>query len=136
MFYIHDFGKVELYNKKHALIKSIEIKQFSLKVQYLPIYGMYVNSTRETGVLSNILFIVTRVVSNIGKAKSNVGTSRVAKILVSLPLNSKDKIDSMRPIKRLPLSPIKIFAGLKLNTKNPKHAPNSDIETMKIVSLF
>jgi hypothetical protein len=34
-----------------------------------------------------------------------------------------DRMERLKPIRRLPESPRKIFAGLKLYRKNPKSAP-------------
>lgn len=52
-----------------------------------------------------------------------------------LPFRSIDIIDKLYPKKLAPVSPINVFAGLKLNGKNPKVAPDkADIRIIAAIS--
>jgi hypothetical protein len=65
---------------------------------------------------------MTNVVSNIGRAKITIGMAKVkADVFVNLSFNPITARRNPRNI--LPVSPMKIFAGLKLYRRNPKQLP-------------
>lgn len=71
-------------------------------------------------------------VSNIGIASIIIGAIRTKAVYV-LATPSIDIIASEKPIKFEPVSPINVFAGLKLNGRNPTILPaNAVINTIAI----
>ena len=64
-------------------------------------------------------------VSIIGTANTTIGAPKVKNVEVLNPKPNKEITDNMKPINKAPQSPMNIFAGWKLNTKNPPMDPAS-----------
>ncbi len=74
------------------------------------------------GFLFIYLLIIANVVSNIGRPNANTGTANATTAtLFTIP--ETDVTASIYPSNKEPVSPMKIFAGLKLKGKNPSEAP-------------
>ena len=69
-----------------------------------------------------ILLIIANITSNIGNPKTITGNTITAAVYV-LATPKIDTIASINPKKFDPTSPINVFAGEKLNGKNPTIAP-------------
>lgn len=69
-----------------------------------------------------ILLIIAHNVSKIGKPNAISGNTITTAVYV-LAIPRIDIIDSENPKKLEPVSPINVFAGAKLNGKNPTKAP-------------
>ncbi len=73
------------------------------------------------GLPFTFLLIIANSVSKIGKPRDIIGmrsTITVVVFIVSIEIPA-----SIKPKNSEPQSPIKVFAGLKLNGKNPNAAP-------------
>ena len=88
------------------------------------------------GFLFNALLIIANKVSVIGRINSTNGINNEVSVTVLNPNNMITLI--IRPKKVLPVSPINIFAGGKLNTKKPKVDPSiiNDSIMSKPLNLF
>ena len=76
------------------------------------------------------LLIIAHKVSKIGNPKTISGNTITANVYV-FATPKIDIIDNENPKKLEPVSPIKVFAGVKLNGKNPTSAPaNAVISTI------
>ena len=85
---------------------------------------VYARYDPEMGREFIFLVKVTSMVSNIGTAKINDGTKMVKiRPETSFCVPIKASAANTNPKKRLPQSPMKILAGLKLYLKNPKALP-------------
>ncbi len=74
------------------------------------------------GFLFIYLLIIANAVSNIGTPNANTGTANATTAtLFTIP--ETDVTASMYPNNSEPVSPMKIFAGLKLKGRNPREAP-------------
>ena len=79
------------------------------------------------------LLIIAHNVSNIGTASTIIGSTITTAVYV-LATPKIDIIDSVNPKKFEPVSPINVFAGAKLNGKNPTNAPARDaINNIEII---
>src|SRR4030042_1886536 len=70
--------------------------------------------------------IATKPVSRMGNKKTNVGTPTMAKMFEACVLRAIANTASEKPKNMLPLSPINILAGGKLNTRKPRIQPARD----------
>ena len=78
------------------------------------------------------LLIIAHNVSNIGSPRTINGNTITAAVYV-FAIPNIDIIDNENPKKFDPVSPINVFAGAKLNGKNPTNAPaNAVINTIDI----
>ncbi len=80
---------------------------------------------------------MTRAVSKSGISSSSTGAATTESTFDSVVLRlSDDKVnaDSVTPMNRLPLSPMKIDAGGKLKTRKPSIAPSSR-EAYEVVGM-
>ena len=68
------------------------------------------------------LLIIADIVSNIGRPNTIIGSTTTNAVAV-FAIPSIDTIDKVKPIKFEPISPINVFAGLKLNGRKPDSAP-------------
>ena len=85
------------------------------------------------GLPAFALLIIAKVVSNIGIPSAKIGTT-TAKVAADLIAASIEITDKAKPRNSEPVSPINIFAGLKLNGKKPIAPPAS--ATRRIVDVI
>src|SRR6187399_942986 len=79
---------------------------------------------------------VTNTVSKIGINRNSTGAASAATGPEGRPLiGTDDRTAREPPRKRLPLSPMKIDAGWKLNSRKPTHAPASAMLKTKSQAL-
>lgn len=91
----------------------------------------------DMGMFFKYLLIETKVVSKIGIIIIRTGIKNVAKtLLAGSDVNFRHNNDKQVPRKKLPESPMNIFAGGKLNIKKPRHAPINVIETLIVAKSF
>src|SRR5262245_15780907 len=76
---------------------------------------------------------VTSSVSKIGTPKASAGMARMPKRFEACSQDPRIVVQArVNPRKRLPQSPMKIRAGLKLKMRKPRVAPSTDRERMEI----
>ena len=72
------------------------------------------------------LLTIADKVSNIGSPNTIIGNT-ITKAVAVFAIPNIDTIYNVYPIKFVPMSPIKVFAGLKLNGKKPDKDPTNAV---------
>ena len=117
----------------------IKLKQYVIRVICFTPNPIFLKRKAKWSLLPNstdlpslLLIIIRNIVSPIGTLQINIGMITLYKF-GSFQNTITGIVPTINPINKLPASPIKIFAGLKLYFKNPQQLPANNNEIIPIV---